>query len=101
MDNKTRRRFRRIAHHLQPVVIIGDSGVSEGVITETNRALKDHELIKVKINAADRDNRALFAVALLEACEAEAIQKIGKIIVLYKHNSEANPELSNVQRSGG
>ena len=100
LDNKTRRHLRRISHHLHPVIIVGDGGVSDGVIGETNRALEDHELIKVKINAADRDSRSLLGDALLEACGAEAIQKIGKVIVLYRHNAEANAELSNVTRAG-
>jgi RNA-binding protein len=98
LDNSTRKHLRRIAHHLHPVIIIGDAGVSDGVIAETERALADHELIKVKVNAEDRDARTELGDRLLEACNAEAVQRIGKVLVAYRKNPEADPALSNVAR---
>ena len=100
MDSATRKRFRQIAHHLHPVVIIGEAGVSEAVVAETDRALADHELIKVKISAEDREDRQLLGEALAEACRAEVVQRIGKVLVLYRKNPEAKASLSNVQRAG-
>lgn len=100
MDTANRKRLRQIAHHLHPVVIVGDAGVSDAVITETDRALADHELIKVKINAGDREGRATLAAALADACRAEVVQRIGKVLVLYRHNPEARESLSNVLRGG-
>ncbi len=100
MDSAERKNLRRIAHHLHPVVMIGDGGVSDAVIAETNRALDDHELIKVKVNALDRADRGEMITALVEACAAEAVQTIGKVVVLYRQNPEANPELSNLSRAG-
>lgn len=99
MDSATRKELRRIAHHLQPVVMIGDSGVSEAVIKETHRALDDHELIKVKINVLDRDERKTLGDALADACSAESVQRIGKVLVLYRGNAEAKAELSNIARA--
>ena len=101
MDSTERKKYRRIAHHLQPIVMVGDGGVSAAVIAETNRALDDHELIKVKVNAMDRQDRGALIDALAAACQAEAVQKIGKIVVLYRRNPEANPALSNLSRAGG
>ena len=101
MDNATRKQLRRIAHHLNPVIIVGDGGVSDGVIAETDRALADHELIKVKINAEDREDRALLGDRLLAACSAEAVQRIGKVLIVYRANPEADPALSNVARAAG
>ena len=49
-----RKRLRQIGHALNPVVMIGGQGLTENVIEETNRALNDHELIKVKIAGEDR-----------------------------------------------
>lgn len=98
MDSAERKNLRRIAHHLNPVVIIGDGGVSAAVIAETNRALDDHELIKVKVNAMDRADRSEMMDALGEACAAESVQRIGKVVVLYRRNPEAKPELSNLSR---
>lgn len=100
MESAKRKELRKIAHHLQPVILIGDGGVSEAVIAETNRALDDHELIKVKVNVLDRDDRSRMIDALVEACQAEAIQRIGKVAVIYRRNPEAKPELSNITRAG-
>ena len=99
MDSAERKDLRRIAHHLHPVIIVGDGGVSDAVIAETNRALDDHELIKVKVNAMDRTDRGEMIEALVAACQAEAVQKIGKVVVLYRPNPQAKPELSNVRRA--
>ncbi len=98
LDSAERKALRRIAHHLHPVVMIGDAGVSESVIAETNRALDDHELIKVKVNAMERDDRNQLIDALAGACGAAAVQRIGKIVVLYRKNPEAKPALSNLTR---
>ena len=46
-----KRAFRGVAHHLDPVVSVSDRGLSDGIIAETERALTDHELIKVKVDA--------------------------------------------------
>ncbi len=99
MDNTTRKRFRQIAHHLNPVVMIGDAGLSEAVVAETNRALDDHELIKVKISAESREDRRRLGDALAEACQAQPVQRIGRILVIYRANPRARPELSNVARA--
>ena len=92
------RRLRRIAHHLNPVVSIGDSGLTDAVVAETERALRDHELIKVKIHSESRDERKAFCTDLAERCSAQIVQSIGKIVILYKDNPEPNPNLSNVLR---
>lgn len=97
-DKKT---LRRIAHHLDPVVIIGDSGMSEGVVQETERALTDHELIKVRINSADRADRVTTGDSLATSCNADVVQRIGKVLILYRANPKANPKLSNLQRFAG
>jgi len=99
VDSAERKHLRRIAHHLHPVVIVGDGGVSDAVIAETNRALDDHELLKVKVNALDREDRSEMIDALAAACQAEVVQKIGKIVVLYRRNPDAKPDLSNVSRA--
>ena len=98
LDNATRKQYRQIAHHLKAVVMIGDAGVSEAVVAEANRALDDHELIKVKIDAGDRDHRQALGDALIEACGAEAVQRIGKVLVLYRENPQSRPALSNIAR---
>jgi len=90
--------LRQIAHHLEAVVTVGDQGVSDGVIAETERALHDHELIKVKLAVSDRSARHAMGNGLAESCAAEIVQAIGKVIVLYRANPKPNPKLSNVAR---
>lgn len=95
---REKKQFRQIAHHLDVVVTIGDQGVSAGVMQETERALTDHELIKVKLALAERDDRKTAAALLAGSCGAELVHSIGKVVVLYRANPKANPKLSNILR---
>lgn len=100
-ERHLRRQLKRIAHHLDAVVLVGEPGVTEAVVAETRRALDDHELIKVRVHAADREAREAMTRALAEACGAEVIQSIGKVAVLFRRNPEPNHKLSNLARFGG
>lgn len=93
-----KKRFRRIGHELKPVVMTGSDGLSEGVVAEAERALEDHELIKVRINGEDREARAEAIAALARQCKAQVVQVIGKIVLLYRPARKANPKLSNLLR---
>lgn len=93
-----KKRFRRIGHELKPVVMTGGEGLSEGVVAEVERALEDHELIKVRINGEDREERAAAMAALAAQCKAQTVQVIGKIVLLYRPAKKANPKLSNLIR---
>lgn len=93
-----KKHYRSIAHNLNPVVIIGDKGLTENLMDELIRALRDHELIKVKIAVGDRDDRSEIISALIEATKAELVQSIGKVVVLLKKNPKAKPKLSNLIR---
>jgi RNA-binding protein len=98
VENSKKRLLRRIAHHLSPVVTVGDPGLSDPVIAETQRALADHELIKVKLQVESRDLRRELGSTLARACNAEPVLSIGKVLVLYREAEEPNPDLSNVLR---
>jgi RNA-binding protein len=98
---KEKKHLRGIAHHLNPVVTLGDKGVTDAVVTETERALADHELIKARLNILDRDSRKSEGNALAERTGATVVQVIGKVWVLYRHNPDADPRLSNVTRYAG
>jgi RNA-binding protein len=98
---RQKRALRQIAHHLNPVVTIAEKGISERLQDETERALTDHELIKVRVSIDDRSTRRTLGTELAQACQAQIVQVIGKIFVLYRANPEANPKLSNVARFGG
>jgi len=89
LTSKERKALKAKAHHLKPVIRIGQNGVSEGVILETDNALRTHELIKVQIQSDDRDGRLEAAQTLAEKLGAELVQHIGKIYVLYRINKDS------------
>jgi RNA-binding protein len=97
-NTRARREMRGIAHNLQAVVTVAEKGLSDSVLKETARALKDHELIKVRINLVDKDIRTQIAEELAKKCGASVIQKIGKVLVLYKNNPKVDPKKSNITR---
>jgi RNA-binding protein len=101
LSSQQKKSLRGIAHHLDPVVAVSERGLSEGIIEETERALNDHELIKVKVFANDRTVRQDIANELAEKTGSIVVQKIGKIAILYRNNPQANAKLSNVSRYVG
>ena len=97
LDNKTLRRYRSIGHHLNPVVIVAYS-LSESVLAEIDRALSDHELIKIRLVTEDRESKR---AAIDEICVnqgAELVHMIGKIALIYRKAEPVKPHLSNIQR---
>ena len=73
------------AHHLKPVVMVGQNGLKDSILEELEIALDFHELIKVKI-AADKEEREEIAQELVQSSKAELVQHIGQMIVLFRRN---------------
>ena len=92
--------LKAIAHHLNPIVTIGNLGLSTSVIAELNRAISDHELIKVRLNIVDRKLRVEFVNEVSQLLDAKIVQQVGKVVVLYRPNEETRPALSNIARFG-
>ncbi|HAT1772872.1 TPA: ribosome assembly RNA-binding protein YhbY [Legionella pneumophila] len=88
MDTSFKQSLKAKAHHLKPVVLLGAKGLTEAILAETNVALLAHELIKVKINGAEKEDRMQMARALCEQLDAELVQMIGNTLVLYRKNNE-------------
>lgn len=88
MTPKTRKHLKSLAHNLKPVVLIGNNGVTDAVIKEIDRALTDHELIKIRIYGADRDSRREAIDDVCAQTSAELVQVIGNIGVIYRKNAE-------------
>lgn len=78
--------LRRRGHNLKPVVLTGAAGLSISVMEEIERALNDHELIKVKLAGADKKEREEMTAEILAATGAIAVQNIGRIALLYREN---------------
>jgi RNA-binding protein len=84
LSQTDRKMLKQAAHHLKPVVLTGGKGLTESVQKEITRALFDHELIKVKINAEEREDRDAMIQAIAETQGAEIIQRVGHTATFYK-----------------
>lgn len=96
--SKELRQLRALAHKLRPVVTIAGKGLSDTVLEELDRALKDHELIKVKVAVGDREQRELVIAEVCERSSAVLVQRIGNIATLLRANPQADPKKSNLHR---
>ena len=95
-DNITRKRFRAIGHKLNPVVIVKE--LSENISAEINRALRDHELIKVRVLTETRDDKKALLDEICRVHHAELIQLSGHNALLFRAATRPNPKLSNLLR---
>ena len=89
LSNTQRRYLRGLSHDLHPLVTIAERGLAPTVLAEIESALKHHELIKIRISAADRDSKAGLIDSLLEQTGAELVQKIGHVASIYRLNEES------------
>ena len=83
-----RRDLRARAHHLNPVVTIASNGLTSAVVAEIERALQAHELIKVKVQGSEREQREALMNELCETLTAAAVQHIGNILVVWRERRE-------------
>jgi RNA-binding protein len=81
-----KRFLRGIAHGLDPVVMVGQKGITPTLVKELEGALAHHELVKVKLSDADREDRADTIEALREASKSELVQTIGRVACFFRRN---------------
>lgn len=84
LSSQQRDALRARAHPLKPVVMISTNGASAAVIAEIDRALTHHELIKIRVLDAGRDEREALLGAVCTSTGAQPVQHIGKILVIYR-----------------
>ena len=89
---RERQKLKARAHALEPVVQVGQAGVTDQVAKELDRALAAHELIKVKVTAADRDAREELCDDILVRADAAEVQRVGKVLVIYRPRPEGDEE---------
>lgn len=87
MTSARKKQLKTLAHSLKPVLIVGQSGLTESVLKELEITLNTHELMKVKIRA-ERNERTKICDQIIIKTEAEPIQQIGQIIVIYRKKPE-------------
>ncbi|HZN25699.1 MAG TPA: ribosome assembly RNA-binding protein YhbY [Burkholderiales bacterium] len=92
LTSAERRALRARAHHLKPVVIVGDAGLTPEVAREIDVGLKSHELIKIRVSGEERGSRKELILAICEATGAQPVQHIGKILVVYRPRPEEPEE---------
>ena len=84
LTERQRRHLRGLAHPLKPVILVGNAGMTDGVVAETARALHDHELIKVRWAGADREARDSGLETLATRTRSTLVTRIGHVAVLYR-----------------
>lgn len=87
LTSKQRKNLEKIAHDLQPVVIVGGAGVTDGVVSMVENSLAAHELIKVKFNEYKDEIREL-TTELCEKTDATLVRIIGFTAILFREAEE-------------
>lgn len=88
ISSKDRKELKARAHHLKPIIRIGQKGITENLVQETDLALNIHELIKVHIAMDEKEQRKENGHTLADRCNAEEVDYIGKIMILYRQKKE-------------
>jgi RNA-binding protein len=86
LTGKQSRHLRALGHHLEPVVQLGKSGLTDGAKEAVNAALTTHELIKVRVGTECPDEVPDVAERLGPELKAEVVQKLGRTILLYRRH---------------
>ena len=99
--NQDIKQLRAIGHKLKPVVTIAGKGLTENVLKEIDRALTDHEFIKIKLAVGGADARQAVSQELCASTGAKVIQAVGNVILVLRRSSKPDPKLSNLIRPAG
>ncbi len=87
-----RQELKGLAHPLKPVVLVGDKGLGPTVYAEIDRALRVHELMKIRVGGEDREERGAAMASICKELNAEAVQIIGKTLVIYRAMTQEERE---------
>ena len=99
LSNSQLRYLRGLTHHLKPVVMVADKGLSENVMAEIDTALDHHELVKIKLRG-DRDARGAWMDEIVKTTGAEKVHAIGQVACLFRRNPK-KPVIELPGRSTG
>ena len=83
-----RKYLRRLGHDRDPIVLVGQGGISPNLVAELDRALRDHELVKVRARVGDRDERDAILEMLASETRSELVQRIGHVALYYRRNAD-------------
>lgn len=85
--------LRGKGHQLKPVIIVGDSGLSDSLLQEFENTIQHHELIKVRVRVGDRQRRDATIAELCARGGAQLVAKIGNVALMYRRNDD-KPRIS-------
>jgi RNA-binding protein len=88
LSDTQRKYLRGLAHGLDPIVMVGQGGLSEGVARELDSALTSHELVKVRARVGDREDRDRILAELAAQTGSELVQRIGNVGVFFRQRAE-------------
>ncbi|MFA5631049.1 MAG: ribosome assembly RNA-binding protein YhbY [Porticoccaceae bacterium] len=101
LTNTRKKYLRTLGHRLNPVVTVAGKGLTDAVVAEIDRALTDHELIKVRLTVGDRDLKKSLIDEICTRLAADEVQVIGHILLLFRAAKKPDPKLSNLLREPG
>ena len=93
LTEKQKKHLRRLAHPLSPVVMLGNAGLTAGVVKELERALTDHELVKVSARVGERSVRDAALDDLAKQTSSEIVQRIGNVGLFYRRGAQIPPKI--------
>jgi len=88
LSEKQKKHLRRLAHPLSPIVMLGNAGLTDGVVSELDRALHDHELVKVSARVGEREARNAALDVLAARTSSALVQRIGHVGVFYRRRKD-------------
>jgi RNA-binding protein len=86
LSEKQKKHLRRLAHPLHPLVMLGNAGLTDAVVAELDRALTDHELVKVSARVGGRKERDASLEELAHRTSAQLVQRVGRVGVFYRRS---------------
>ena len=88
LTDAQRKHLRRLGHDRNPIVLVGQGGISANLVAELERALNDHELVKVRARVGDRQARDEILEQLAASTGAELVQRIGHVALYYRPHKD-------------
>jgi RNA-binding protein len=88
LTDAQRKHLRRLGHDRNPIVLVGQGGISANLVAELDRALNDHELVKVRARVGDREARDEILEQLAASTGAELVQRIGHVALYYRPHKD-------------
>ena len=88
LSERQKKHLRRLAHSLSPLAMLGSAGLTDGGAQELDRALGDHELVKVSARVGARDDRNRVLAELAGRTGSELVQRVGNVGVFYRRRAE-------------